>query len=169
MKKLNLILLSLVAAIPAGFLVYSLVMAMTLKHVWEKKPLIGIILSAGVAALIVAIWPPLYAIAWYSGGPTKADEEAGDGEADEAEAVEEADAEEAEEADGFAQEEIPEDLDELKGKSSGDDDDFDMSDDDISAAETGDFDLGDSEFEDLGDFEEEEELEEAPKKKKKKK
>ena len=173
MKKLSLILLSFIAAVPAGFLVYLMIRAMTLKHVWDKTALWLIICLTAVIAALVAVVPPLYAIAFYTGLP-KPDEDtpAEDGEV--AEAVESDDGEvtEAEEEfpqedlDAFEGEEVPE-ADEL-----GDDfeqadtgSEFDLDEDGVEQSDTDDFDLGPAD-----DFEEIEELEEeAPKPKKKKK
>ena len=57
------------AAIPAGYLVYLMVMALTLKHIWDKKALGGLVLATAVFALLVAVWPLIYAIAFYADKP----------------------------------------------------------------------------------------------------
>ena len=159
LKKLSLILLSFIPAVPAGFLVYLMIRAMTLKHVWDKTALWLIICLTVVVAALVAIVPPLYAIAFYSGQP-KSDE---DVPAEEGEAAEDAEAGEAEDAEAAEAEteteaeEFPEeDLDAFEGQEVGEaeemaDDfepadtgsEFDLDDDDgVAKSDTDDFDLG---------------------------
>lgn len=180
MKKFNLILLTLIGAVPAGYLVYLMVLALTLKHIWTKPLMGGMVVFAGVIGLIVAVWPPLYAIAFYR-GPAKSDDEP----AEAAEALD--DAESAEEAEEEPEDFPEEDIDAFEGEeTSGDDEDaefkpaetgteFDLDEaesvEDFEQEETGDFQLDDDEaLEDLDSFEDlEEEEEEAPKTKKKKK
>lgn len=181
MKKLSLILLSFIPAVPAGFLVYLMIRAMTLKHVWDKTALWVIICLTVVIAALVAIVPPLYAIAFYTGQP-KTDEDVPGEEGNVAEAAEEAESDEGEAAETEAEaeaEEFPEeDLDAFEGEEVADaeemaDDfepadtgsEFDLDEDGVAQSDTDDFDLGSAD-----DFEEIEELEEeAPKPKKKKK
>lgn len=156
------------AAVPAGYLVYLMVMALTLKHIWDKKALGGLVLVTAFAAGLVALWPLIYALAFYADKPkAEADEIAADpGSSDSVEAAE--DVEEEEES--FPEE----DLDAFEGQevSNSDDDDFDtadsgsefdLDDDDVAQAETAEFEIADD-FEEIEDLEEE-----APKKKPKKK
>ncbi len=178
-KKLSLILLSFIPAVPAGFLVYLMIRAMTLKHVWDKTALWVIICLTVVIAALVAIVPPLYAIAFYT-GQSKSDEDVPGEEGGLAEAVEEAESDKGEtaEVDAEAEEFPEEDLDAFEGEEVADaeemaDDfepadtgsEFDLDDDGVAQSDTDDFDLGSAD-----NFEEIEELEEeAPKPKKKKK
>ena len=171
MKKINLIFLSLVAAIPAGYLVYLMVMALTLKHIWDKKILGGMVVTTAFFALLVAVWPPIYAIAFYTEKP-KGDEDEPPAEGD---AVEVADGEA--EAEEFPEE----DLDAFEGQEAAEadelaDDDFetadagsefDLEEDEVAQAETAEFAIADD-FEEIEDLEEDF-VEEAPKKKPKKK
>ena len=176
-KKINLILLSLMAAVPAGYLVYLMVMALTLKHIWDKKVLGGLVVVTAFAAVLVALWPLIYALAFYADKPkAEADEPAaGTGSSDAVETV-------GEGSDGEAQEFHQEDLDAFDGQEipvsdddefGGDDDfeavesgsEFDLDEDDVAQAETAEFAIADD-FDEIEDFEDEEE---APKKKPKKK
>jgi hypothetical protein len=169
-KKLSLIFLSFIAALPAGYLVYLMIRAMTLKHVWDKTALWIIICITAVIAALVAIVPPLYAIAFYT-GHTKPDV---DTPSDEGEVGDAAGAEDVETEDGEAAEaeEFPEeDLDAFEGQELADDDEsvdsgseFDLDEDEVAQAETGDFELSADDFEEIEELEEE-----APKAKKKKK
>ena len=184
MRKLHLILLSLVAAVPGGVLCYLLGSVLTIpRHdLWNKPLLGGTVVATGLLVLLLAVvWPLLYAVAFYD-DPNKGKkaEEAEAGEEGDAVAAE-GEAGEAEEAktprgDSFEDEDI--DVFEREGVKPGNDDaedfeeaaegsEFDLDEESIDTAETADFDLGDDEFADL-DVEEEEE-EEAPKKKAKKK
>ena len=169
MKKINLILLSLVAAIPAGYLVYLMVMALTLKHIWDKKILGGMVVTTAFFALLVAVWPPIYAIAFYTEKPKEdEDEPPVDGEVSKAEGEAEAEEFPEEDLDAFEGQEVAE-ADELA------DDDFETADagsefdleDDVPQAETAEFAIADD-FEEIEDLEEDF-VEEAPKKKPKKK
>jgi len=176
-KKLNLILLTLVAALPAAALVYLLGWTLTLKHIWDKKLLGGTVVATGIIALMVVVWPPLWAIAWYV-DPSRSKAGGPGGESAE-------DAEEVAEAEEAGDEEFPEeDLDAFEGEEVAEGGEFkpastgtefeldeqqalDVDEDDIEQTATADFDLSDDEL--MEDFEEIEEEEEAPKKKGKKK
>ena len=176
MKKISLILLSLVAAIPAGYLVYLMVMALTLKHIWDKKMLGGMVVVTAFFALLVAVWPPIYAIAFYTDkSKGAADEPAADGGSSDAVEV-------AGSSDAEGEEFHQEDLDTFEGEEvaesedfDGDDDfeavdngsEFDLDEDDVAQAETAEFAIADD-FEEIEDLEEEEEApKKTPKKKKK--
>lgn len=178
MRKLHLILLSLVAAVPGGYLCYLLGTALTVpRHdLWNKPLLGGTVVATGLLVLLLAVvWPLLYAVAFYDDpnkGKKSEDAEAGE----EGEAAAEGEVEEAKtpRGDSFEEEDI--DVFDREGVKPADDDDFeeasegsefDVDEESIDTAETADFDLGDDEFADL-DMDEEEE-EEAPKKKAKKK
>ncbi len=181
MRKLHLILLSLVAALPGGYLCYLLGTAMTVPgHDLWKKPLFGgTVVATGLMVLVLAVvWPLLYAVAFYD-DPNKgkkakdaeADDE-GEGVADEEEVEKtktpRSESFEDEDIDAFEREGATEDaVDDFEEASEGSE--FDVDDESIDTAETADFDLGDDEFADLNVEEEEEEEEEAPKKKAKKK
>ena len=183
MKKLHLILLSLVAAVPGGYLCYLLGTALTVpRHdLWNKPLLGGAVVATGLAVLVLAVvWPLLYAVAFYD-DPNK-DQKADEPEDGlEVEATSDADIETAKtpRAETFEEEDI--DAFEREGTKPGDDDadefedvsedaEFDADEESIDTAETADFDLGNDEFADLDlDEEPEEEEEEAPKKKAKKK
>ncbi len=181
MRKLHLILLSLVAAVPGGYLCYLLGTALTVpRHDLWNKPLLGIaVVSTGLLVLLAAVvWPLLYAVAFYD-DPNKGKK------AEEAEAGEDGEGVAAQigvetpktpRGDSFEEEDI--DAFEREGIKPGNDDDadefaedseFGVDDESIDTAETADFDLGDDEFADLDMDDEEEEEEEAPKKKAKKK
>jgi membrane protein implicated in regulation of membrane protease activity len=179
-KKLHLILLSLVAAVPGGYLCYLLGTALAAPRtdLWNKPLLGGSVVATGLLVLLLAVvWPLLYAVAFYDdpNKGKKADEEeaAAEGDADVEAAVEKpktprGDSFEEEDIDAFEREGIKpgnDDADEFEEVSEGSE--FDVDEESIDTAETADFDLGDDEFADL-DVEEEEE-EEAPKKKAKKK
>lgn len=165
------------AAVPAGYLVYLMVMALTLKHIWDKKALGVMVVVTGVAALLVAVWPLVYAIAFYADKPKpEGSEPAADGAASAAvDAAEEG-------SDGEAKEFHQEDLNAFEGQEvpdsdeddfGGDDDfdavesgsEFDLDEDDVAQAETAEFAIADD-FDEIEDFEDEEE---TPKKKPKKK
>ena len=182
MRKLHLILLSLVAAVPGGVLCYLLGSVLTIpRHDLWNKPLLGIaVVSTGLMVLLLAVvWPLLYAVAFYDDpnkGKKAEEAEAGeegeavdaDGEAETAKTPR-GDSFEEEDIDAFEREGIKPgaaDGDEFEEASEGSE--FDVDDESIDTAETADFDLGDDEFADL-DVEEDEEEEEAPKKKAKKK
>lgn len=183
MRKLHLILLSLVAAVPGGVLCYLLGSVLTIpRHDLWNKPLLGIaVVSTGLMVLTLGIvWPLVYAAAFYD-DPNKdkkaekpeVDEE---GDADAAEGVEAAktprgDSFEEEDIDAFEREGIkPADDDDDDFEEASEGSEFDVDDESIDTAETADFDLGDDEFADLDmDEDVEEEEEEAPKKKAKKK
>ncbi len=178
MKKLHLILLSLVAAVPGGYLCYLLGTALTVPghDLWKKPLLGGTVVATGLLVLLLAVvWPLLYAVAFYDdpnkGKKSEEDEAAVEGDA----AGEEAAATpKTPRGDSFEEEDI--DAFEREGIKPGDDDaeefeegsEFDVDEESIDTAETADFDLGDDEFADLEEEPEEEE-EEAPKKKAKKK
>ncbi len=195
MKKLHLILLSLVAAVPGGYLCYLLGTALALPRsdLWKKPLLGGAVVGTGLLVLLAAVvWPLLYAIAFYD-DPNK-HKKAADGEGDVAVDELEEDNPKTARAESFEEEDV--DVFEREGvtadaKEASDDDDdfeaesedlegsefeadegseFDVEEESIDQAETADFDLGDDEFADLDmDEEIEEEEEEAPKKKAKKK
>ncbi len=172
MKKINLILLSLIAAIPSGYLVFELGKALTLGHIWDKKLLGGMVVGTGIIALLAIVWPLVYALAFY-GAPASAAEESDAGSADTAGDEEVTDV--GEEEEGFHEE----DLDAFEGQDTDEasevedyeeasgDEEFEVDEDQIEDIESEDYDLGDESFEDLDEFEEEEE--EAPKSKAKKK
>ena len=83
MKKLHLILLSLVAAMPGGYLCYLLGTALTVpRHDLWNKPLLGVtVVTTGLLVLLAAVvWPLLYAVAFYD-DPNK-DKPADEAEAD---------------------------------------------------------------------------------------
>lgn len=176
MKKLHLILLSLVAAVPGGYLCYLLGTALTVpRHdLWNKPLLGGTVVATGLLVLLLAVvWPLLYAVAFYD-DPNKGKKSEED-EAAEADAAGEAAVETPKTPRGESFEEEDIDVFEREGVKPGDDDEvdefaedseFDVDEESIDTAETADFDLGDDEFADL---EVEEEEEEAPKKKAKKK
>ena len=68
MKKLHLILLSLVAAVPGGYLCYLLGTALALPRsdLWKKPLLGGAVVLTGLLVLLAAVvWPLLYAVAFY--------------------------------------------------------------------------------------------------------
>jgi len=180
-KKLSLILVSLIAAVPSGYLVYLLVSALTLKHIWDKKFLAWfILLAAGLIAGLTA-WYLVWIIGWYSDkAEASSDEEAGEAgeplaaeEAEEAATVDEADEVEAAEADEAVGDEDFESSDAMEAHDADDFEpaeagsEFDLPDDDVVQTDTDDFQLDAADdFEEIEDLEEEEE---APKKKKKKK
>lgn len=177
MRKLHLILLSLVAAVPGGYLCYLLGTALTVpRHdLWNKPLLGGTVVATGLMVLLLAVvWPLLYAVAFYD-DPNKGKKEEASDEAEAAASDEGEDAEtpKTPRGDSFEEEDI--DVFEREGVKPGDEDgddfeegsEFDVDEESIDTAETADFDLGDDEFADL-DLDEEEE-EEAPKKKAKKK
>ena len=182
MRKLHLILLSLVAAVPGGFLCYLLGSVLTIpRHDLWNKPLLGIaVVSTGLMVLALGVvWPLLYAVAFYDdpNKGKKADpDDAADAEsvatddADETPKTPRADSFEEEDIDAFEREGIKPGADDDEFAESSDDSEFAVDDESIDTAETADFDLGDDEFADLDmDDEPEEEEEEAPKKKAKKK
>ena len=183
MKKLHLILLSLVSAVPGGYLCYLLGTALALPRsdLWKKPLLGGAVLGTGLLVLLAAVvWPLLYAVAFYD-DPNKnkpavdgegGEDEAGAGELEDdtsktprSESFEEDDVDVFEREGVTAEAEEDEDFEPVEGG-----DEFDVEEESIESAETADFDLGDDEFADL-DLDEEvvEEEEEAPKKKAKKK
>ncbi len=178
MRKLHLILLSLVAAVPGGYLCYLLGTALTVpRHDLWNKPLLGIaVVSTGLLVLLAAVvWPLLYAVAFYDDpnkGKKSEEAEAGeDGEGVAAQAGVETpktprgESFEEEDIDAFEREGIKpgaDEGDEFEEAAEGSE--FDLDEESIDSAETADFDLGDDEFADL-DMEDEEEEEEAPKKK----
>lgn len=182
MRKLHLILLSLVAAVPGGFLCYLLGSVLTIpRHdLWNKPLLGGTVVATGLMVLLLGVvWPLLYAVAFYDDpNKGKKSEEAAADEAGDADAAEgEVEASKTPRGDSFEEEDI--DAFEREGIKPGSDDaddfeeasegsEFDVDDESIDTAETADFDLGDDEFADL-DMDEEEDEEEAPKKKAKKK
>ena len=176
-KKLSLIGLSLVAAIPAGFLVYLLVMALTVKEIWNKQLLGVMVVITAVIALVVAMWPPIYAIAFYTEKTKEDDEETAEGEAAlAADDDEVADADEAEEFPGDDREDVEGEAEEVEAEEVETEEvdhedfhaaepgsEFDLDEEEIEQVETTDFELN-------AEAEEVEELEEElPKKSKKKK
>lgn len=177
MRKLHLILLSLVAAVPGGYLCYLLGTALTVpRHdLWNKPLLGGTVVATGLLVLLLAVvWPLLYAVAFYD-DPNKGKKSEDAEDEGEAAAGEEIDTPKTPRGDNFEEEDI--DVFEREGVKPGDDEaddfeevsegsEFDVDEESIDTAETADFDLGDDEFADL-DLDEEEE--EAPKKKAKKK
>lgn len=183
MRKLHLILLSLVAAVPGGVLCYLLGSVLTIpRHDLWNKPLLGIaVVSTGLMVLALGVvWPLLYAVAFYDDpNKVKKTEEAEAGEEGDADAADEdvekpktprGDSFEEEDLDAFEHEDTKpgaDDGDDFEEASEGSE--FDVDDESIDTAETADFDLGDDEFADLDVEEDEEEEEEAPKKKAKKK
>jgi len=179
-KKLHLILLSLVSAVPGGYLCYLLGAALALptSDLWKKPLLGGAVVGTGLIVLLAAVvWPLLYAVAFYD-DPNK-NKPPVEGEEAAAEEELEEDVPKTPRGDSFEEEDV--DVFEREGVTadSGDDeelmeadvgDEFDVEEESIESAETADFDLGDDEFADLEmDEEVEEEEEEAPKKKAKKK
>jgi hypothetical protein len=180
-KKLNLIGLSLVAAIPAGFLVYLLVMALTLKQIWNKQLLGVMVVVTAVIALVVALWPPIYAIAFYTEKSNEDDEEKAEGEA--ALAADDAEVADADEAEEFPQQDLEafdgeaaeveaeevgtEEVDHEDFHAAETGSEFDL-DEEIEQVETTDFELDAAEAEELEELEEEDE-EKPPQKNKKKK
>lgn len=179
-KKLHLILLSLVAAVPGGYLCYLLGTALTVPghDLWKKPLLGGTVVATGLLVLGLGIvWPLLYAVAFYD-DPNKGqkDEEPEAGEDVGAASDADVATPKSPRGDSFEDEDI--DAFERDGIKPGDDADefaevsesseFDVDEESIDSAETADFDLGDDEFADLEEDPEEEE-EEAPKKKAKKK
>ena len=182
MKKLHLILLSLVSAVPGGYLCYLLGTALALPRsdLWKKPLLGGAVVGTGLLVLLAAVvWPLLYAVAFYD-DPNK-NKPAVDGEdaaaADEleedtpkiprSESFEEDDVDVFEREGVTAEAEEAENDEDFEPVETGDE--FDVEEESIESAETADFDLGDDEFADLEIEEEVEEEEEAPKKKAKKK
>lgn len=172
MKKLHLILLSLVSAIPGGYLCYLLGTALALPRtdLWQKPLLGGAVVGTGLLVLLLAVvWPLLYAVAFYS-GPDKGaaeEEESAEADADVAEADESAGFEE-EDLDVFEREGVSEDADDTEAakefEAAAEGSEFDLEEDNFDSAETADFEtLDDGDFEDM---ELEEEEEEAPQKKK---
>ena len=186
MKKLHLILLSLVAAVPGSYLCYLLGTALALPRsdLWKKPLLGGAVVGTGLLVLLAAVvWPLLYAVAFYD-DPNKnkpsvdgegGEDEAAAGELEEdtpktprSESFEEDDVDVFEREGVTAESEEAENDEEFETAEAGDE--FDVEEESIESAETADFDLGDDEFADLEMEEEvEEEEEEAPKKKAKKK
>ncbi|GDY08696.1 hypothetical protein LBMAG52_21820 [Planctomycetia bacterium] len=181
MRKLHLILLSLVAAVPGGVLCYLLGSVLTIpRHdLWNKPLLGGTVVATGLLVLLLAVvWPLLYAAAFYDDpNKDKKSEEVEAGEEAEADAAEgEVETPETSRGDSFEEEDLDafegeginpgtEEADDFEEAAEGSE--FDLDKESIDTAETADFDLGDDEFAGL-DVEEEEE-EEAPKKKAKKK
>ena len=177
MRKLHLILLSLVAAVPGSYLCYLLGTALTVpRHDLWNKPLLGIaVVSTGLLVLLAAVvWPLLYAVAFYDdpnkGKKSKEAEAGQDDEGVAAEAGDETpkiprgDSFEEEDIDAFERESIKpgaDEGDEFEVASEGSE--FDLDEESIDSAETADFDL-DDEFADR-DMGDEVEEEEAPKKK----
>ena len=180
MKKLHLILLSLVAAVPGGYLCYLLGTALALPRsdLWKKPLLGGAVVLTGLLVLLAAVvWPLLYAVAFYD-DPNKnkprADAEDGAAEdeiEEDAPKTPRSDSFEADDVDVFDREGVTAESgedDDFEAAEAGDE--FDVEEESIESAETADFDLGDDAFDDLEVEEEvEEEEEEAPKKKAKKK
>lgn len=175
MRKLHLILLSLVAAVPGGVLCYLLGSVLTIpRHdLWNKPLLGGSVVATGLMVLVLGVvWPLLYAVAFYD-DPNKG-AKADEAEAADAEATGEVgdeDSPKTPRGESFEEEDIG--VFEREGIKPGDDDgddfesedsEFGVDEESIDSAETADFDLGDDEFADL-DMDEEEEEEEAPKKK----
>ena len=183
MKKLHLILLSLVSAVPGGFLCFLLGKALALPRsdLW-KKPLLGsAVVGTGLLVLLAAVvWPLLYAVAFYD-DPNKnkpavdgegGEDDAGAGELeDETPKTPRSESFEEDDVDAFERERVTADAEQDEDFESAEaGDEFDVEEESIESAETADFDLGDDEFADLEmDEEVEEEEEEAPKKKAKKK
>lgn len=182
MKKLHLILLSLVAAVPGGYLCYLLGTALALPRsdLWKKPLLGGAVVGTGLLVLgLAVVWPLLYAIAFYD-DPNK--KKAGEGEdeelaADEAGELEEdkpktprGDSFEDEDVDVFEREGVTadsedEEVEDLEQASAGSE--FDLEEESIEQAETAEFELDPDDLEEMELDEDEEE--EAPKKKAKKK
>lgn len=168
-KKINLILLSLIAALPSGYLVYELARALTLSHIFEKKLLGGAVVATGIISLLAIVWPLVYALAFYNAPASASDPKSNDTDdpTDTKKSAGRGDGEEEgfheEDLDAFEGQEIPESSDDEEYEAS-DDDEFSVDDDQIEDIESADFDLGDESFEDIEDEEEE-----APKAKAKKK
>ncbi len=180
MKKLHLILLSLVTALPGGFLCYLLGTALALPRsdLWKKPLLGGAVVGTGLMVLLAAVvWPLLYAVAFYddpnkSKPPVDGEGDAGvDGLEEDTPKTSRADSFEEEDVDVFEREGVTEEAEgDEDFESVEEGDEFDVEEESIESAETADFDLGDDEFADLEmDDEVEEAEEEAPKKKAKKK
>lgn len=189
MRKLHLILLSLVAAIPGGVLCYLLGSVLTIpRHDLWNKPLLGIaVVSTGLMVLVLGVvWPLLYAVAFYEDpfkGKKREKDEPAEGEAESVATDEEegdetpktprSDSFEEEDIDAFEREGLTADTEEADEvddfEEAAEGSEFDLDEESIDTAETADFDLGDDEFADLDMDEEVEEEEEAPKKKAKKK
>ena len=187
MKKLHLILLSLVAAVPGGYLCYLLGTALALPRsdLWKKPLLGGAVVGTGLLVLLAAVvWPLLYAVAFYDdpnkgkktgeGGEDEvlASDDAGELDEDKpktprSESFEEDDVDVFEREGVTAESEEAENDEDFETAEAGDE--FDVEEESIESAETADFDLGDDEFADLEIEEEVEEEEEAPPKKAKKK
>ncbi len=179
MKKLHLILLSLVAAVPGSYLCYLLGTALALPRsdLWKKPLLGGAVVVTGLLVLLAAVvWPLLYAVAFYD-DPNK-NKPPVDGEGDAAVDELEEDTSKTPRSDSFEDEDVDvferegvtaesEEDEDFESAEAGDE--FDVEEESIESAETADFDLGDDEFADLEMEEEVEEEEEAPKKKAKKK
>jgi len=182
-RKLHLILLSLIAAVPGGYLCYLLGTALTVpRHDLWNKPLLGTaVVSTGLLVLAAAVvWPLLYAVAFYD-DPNKSKKAEEPDAADDGEgsaAAGGAETPKTPRGDSFEDEDI--DVLENEGIEPGGDDadefeevsedsEFDLDEASIDTAETVDFDPGDDEFAGLDLEDEEVEEEEAPKKKAKKK
>lgn len=182
MKKLHLILLSLVTALPGGYLCYLLGTALALPRsdLWKKPLLGGAVVGTGLLVLLAAVvWPLLYAVAFYDDPnknkpPVDGEDAAGTDELEEdTPKTPRSDSFEDEDVDVFEREGVTADSEEAENDEDFEpaeaDDEFDVEEESIESAETADFDLGDDEFADLEIEEEVEEEEEAPKKKAKKK
>ena len=184
MKKLHLILLSLVSAVPGGYLCYLLGTALALPRsdLWKKPLLGGAVVGTGLLVLLAAVvWPLLYAVAFYDDPNKNKPAVDGEGGEDEADAGElEDDTPKTPRSESFEEDDVDVfDRDGVTAEADADADEdfepdatgseFDLEEESIESAETADFDLGDDEFADLEIEEEVEEEEEAPKKKAKKK
>lgn len=188
MKKLHLILLSLVAAVPGGYLCYLLGTALALPRsdLWKKPLLGGAVVGTGLLVLLAAVvWPLLYAVAFYDDPnknrlPEEAEDDANADDLDDDQAkASRTESFEDEDLDVFEREGGSADAEEVEEAAEDDegevfeadstDSEFDLDEESAQSAETADFDLGDDAFEDLEMEEEIEEEEEAPKKKAKKK
>lgn len=176
MRKLHLILLSLVAAVPGGVLCFLLGTALSTERtdLWKNgvtSPLGLTVVLTGLAVLGAAVvFPLLYAAVFYDdpnkGRKSEADEAGEEGAADgdgEPSKTPRSESFEEEDIDAFEREGITPDADEAEEYVEGSE--FDVEEESIDTAETADFDLGDDEFADLDVGDEDEEEEEAPKKK----
>lgn len=176
MRKLHLILLSLVAALPGGYLCYLMggALATPNSDLWKKPILGGTVVATGLLVLVVVVWPLLYAIAFYDDPNKRNESEEAAGEDSPGVDAGVADRPKTPRAEGFEEEDI--DVFEREGVEPGGDDadefaevsedaGLEAEEESFESAETSDFDLNDADFEDL---ELDDEEEEAPKKKAKK-
>ena len=156
MKKLHLILLSLVAAVPGGYLCYLLGTALALPRsdLWKKPLLGGAVVGTGLLVLLAAVvWPLLYAVAFYD-DPNKNKPPVDDEDAAPADELEEdtpktprSESFEEDDVDVFEREGVTAESEEAENDEDFEpaeaDDEFDVEEESIESAETADFDLGD--------------------------